>query len=75
MTAPHEHEGETHEADDLFPELAGEAGESRRRSASHLHALPSDVVLRLNGALAELMECRRLLAVARGIGVGEPDGA
>jgi DNA-binding transcriptional MerR regulator len=60
-------------SDELFPELAA-AGEARRRPAPAHTVLPSDMVMRLNGALGELMECRRLLAVARGVGVSETDG-
>src|SRR5690242_17677897 len=60
-------------SDELFPELAT-SGEVRRRPAQPPQAvLPTDLVMRLNGALGELMECRRLLAVARGVGVSEPD--
>lgn len=40
--------------------------------------VPNEVLLRLNGVLLELVECRRLLALARGnsgSGGSEPDGA
>jgi DNA-binding transcriptional MerR regulator len=36
--------------------------------------VPEEVLLRLNSVLSELVECRRLLAVARGNGGSEPDG-
>jgi DNA-binding transcriptional MerR regulator len=35
--------------------------------------VPQEILARLHGVLAELVECRRLLAVARGAGAGEPD--
>ena len=36
-------------------------------------SLPPDVIARLHGVLAELIECRRLLAQARGMIPAEPD--
>lgn len=58
-------------ADDLFPAFE-EDGRPIHEPAGP--AISTELVTRLSGALAELMECRRLLAVARGIGLGEPEG-
>jgi DNA-binding transcriptional MerR regulator len=73
------------EGEDAFgPAQAGFADDASRPASpgqgfpSHGfpgHGLPTDVVLRLNGVLAELMECRRLLASTRGSAMADPDGA
>lgn len=48
---------------------------STHQPLTHHPVVPAEVVLRLNGVLTELLECRRLIASARGTVVTDPDGA